>query len=147
MKHVQRSETEPIASNSMIHNPWEEEFDKKFTNRNAKLPISETMLFEPTTSKIKAFIKKEIEKVTLEYEGKIEKQGKKEQEKWEKYWVKVDLKDRQQARTEALEDLSGKIETLKVYPRKKDGKKDGIYVDYLRKIEVIEIIESIKKEQ
>lgn len=36
---------------------WEEEFDRQFTAKNKKMSIKETMLFEPTTGKIKQFIR------------------------------------------------------------------------------------------
>lgn len=39
---------------------WDIEFDEKFTNE-ADLPANETMLFEPTTGKIKSFIRSLIE--------------------------------------------------------------------------------------
>lgn len=35
---------------------WEREFDREFTSENKNMSRKETMLFEPTTSKIKSFI-------------------------------------------------------------------------------------------
>ena len=50
----------------------EEEFDKKFGNKNKDMPLSETMIFEPTVSKIKAFYRSAIKDLLIECVGEDE---------------------------------------------------------------------------
>lgn len=141
----------------MIHNPWEENFDEAVRLFGYKYSDDDTPnMYGVSKSFIddqfRQLFKKEIEKVTLEYEEKIEPMGVSQWKEYGKkygYWAyfetQLEPQINKQARTEALEELERQLppeEPLNgTYHGIESSRKNG-WNNALKKVN--EIIKSLK---